>query len=108
MGRLVYGTKGNSIEMDDRTLAHLRLVVMTKLRRAECFMLDVPLADGRGSHRSVWLHPSVPLVFHFYGNRQPRINRTWAEQMVQAAGGPDGLTIGPEPEESVRLPTFAP
>jgi len=33
MGRFIYDTAANSVDIDDRTLAHLRIVVMNKLRR---------------------------------------------------------------------------
>lgn len=69
----MYETVGNAIEMDDRTLAHLRLVVMNKLRRS--YMLDVPEREG---HRTFWIHPSIPLQFHFFGNgSRVSIGRGW-------------------------------
>ncbi|MEZ3159008.1 ATP-dependent DNA ligase [Microbacterium sp. BWT-B31] len=98
MGRFIYDASGNSVEIDDRTLAHLRIVVMNKLRRSEAFMFDVDMGDGSG-RRSFWMHPSVPMQFHFFGSRQPRINRAWVEELMQAASGPAGLTIVAEPPE---------
>ena len=98
MGRFIYDTTANAVDIDDRTLAHLRIVVMNKLRRSEPFMFDIEVGDGSG-RRSFWIHPSVPLQFHFFGSRQPRINRTWIEALMMAASGPSGLTLGPEPEE---------
>ncbi|QIG38654.1 ATP-dependent DNA ligase [Microbacterium sp. 4R-513] len=99
MGRFIYDTMANSVDIDDRTLAHLRIVVMNKLRRSEAFMFDVEIGDGSG-RRSFWIHPSVPLQFHFFGSRNPRINRLWIEELMQSASGPSGLQIVPEPEES--------
>lgn len=98
MGRFIYDTMANSVDIDDRTLAHLRIVVMNKLRRSEPFMFDVEIGDGSG-RRSFWIHPSVPLQFHFFGSRNPRINRAWVEELMQTASGPSGLHIVPEPEE---------
>ncbi|MCC2033707.1 DUF7882 family protein [Microbacterium allomyrinae] len=98
MGRFIYDTTGSSVDIDDRTLAHLRIVVMNKLRRSEPFMFDIEIGDGSG-RRSFWIHPAVPLQFHFFGSRQPRINRAWIEELMQAASGPSGLTILPEPTE---------
>ena len=79
MGRFIYDTMANSVDIDDRTLAHLRIVVMNKLRRTEAFMFDVEVGDGSG-RRSFWMHPSVPIQFHFFGSRNPRINRAWVEE----------------------------
>jgi hypothetical protein len=98
MGRFIYDTMANSVEIDDRTLAHLRIVVMNKLRRSEAFMFDVEIGDGSG-RRSFWIHPSVPLQFHFFGSRNPRINRFWIEELMQSASGPNGLSVVPEPPE---------
>ena len=98
MGRFIYDTMANSVDIDDRTLAHLRIVVMNKLRRSEAFMFDVEIGDGSG-RRSFWIHPSVPLQFHFFGSRNPRINRAWIEELMQSASGPNGLSIVPEPSE---------
>ncbi|MFE7846763.1 ATP-dependent DNA ligase [Microbacterium sp. NPDC057407] len=103
MGRFVYDSSGNSVEIEDRTLAHIRLVMMNKLRRGESFMFEVEVGDGSG-RRSFWIHPSVPLVFHFFGGRQPQINRLWVEELIQEASGPRGLTITPEPAEPQAPP----
>ena len=94
MGRFIYDTMANSVDIDDRTLAHLRIVVMNKLRRTEAFMFDVEVGDGSG-RRSFWMHPSVPIQFHFFGSRNPRINRAWVEDLMQAASGPNGLDDHP-------------
>ena len=98
MGRFFYGAAVNSFEIEDRTLAHLRIVIMNKLRRGESFMFDVVMGDGGGT-RSFWISPSIPIHFHFFGGRTPRINRTWVEELMVAASGPRGLTITPEPPE---------
>ncbi|MEU1971600.1 ATP-dependent DNA ligase [Microbacterium sp. NPDC019599] len=98
MGRFIYGNAGDAVEIEDRTLAHLRIVVMNKLRRSEGFMFDVEIGDGSG-RRSFWISPSASVQFHFFGSRQPRINRLWVEELMQSASGPNGLTIGAEPEE---------
>jgi hypothetical protein len=102
MGRFIYDTVANAVDIDDRTLAHLRIVVMNKLRRSESFMFDVEVGDGSG-RRSFWMHPSVPIQFHFYGSRQPRINRVWVEDLMLAASGPNGLSITPEPSEDTLV-----
>lgn len=99
MGRFIYDTNANAVDIEDRTLAHLRIVMMNKLRRSEPFMFDVEIGDGSG-RRSFWIHPSVPLQFHFFGGRQPRINRRWVEELMRTASGPNGLSVVPEPDDS--------
>ncbi|MEV8267282.1 ATP-dependent DNA ligase [Microbacterium sp. NPDC076911] len=99
MGRFIYDTSANAIEIDDRTLAHLRLVVMNKLRRSESFMFDHELKDGTG-RRSFWIHASVPLQFHFIDRRPQTINRLWVDELMLSASSPSGLTLSPEPKDA--------
>lgn len=97
MGKLVYNALGHSFDIEDRTLSHLRLVFMNKLRRSEPFMFHHGAGDGSGS-RSLWIHPAIPIVFHFYGSRQPAINRRWVDDLMSQANGPGGLVLVPEPD----------
>lgn len=97
MGKLIYNAQGHSFDIEDRALSHLRIVFMNKLRRGESFMFQHSAGDGSGS-RSLWLHPSIPLVFHFYGSRQPALNRRWIEQLMLEAGGPNGFALTAEPD----------
>jgi hypothetical protein len=68
MGRLIYDNT-TAVEFDDRLLAHLQLVIGTKLRRGEAFFLnwtdDVAIGDGRNA---IWMHPAVPIRFKFDGS----------------------------------------
>ncbi|WP_438353882.1 DUF7882 family protein [Microbacterium sp. CJ88] len=96
MGRLIYGSGTQSLDIDDRTLAHLRVVFMNKLRRRESFMFTSPPVDGLGS-RTLWIAPPVPLVFHFYGSRQPALNPKWIDALMREAASPSGLRIVAEP-----------
>jgi len=99
VGKFIYDTASNSFEVEDRTLAHLRIVIMNKLRRSESFMFDLVMSDGSGT-RSFWINPAVPIQFHFFGSRNPHINRAWIEDLMAAASGPKGLGITPEPVET--------
>ena len=70
---------------------------MNKLRRSEPFMFDLDMHDGSG-RRSYWIHQSVPLQFRFFTNRPIALNRLWIDALMEAASGPNGLTMLPEPE----------
>lgn len=99
MGYLMYGRPAEEIEIDDRTLAHLKMVILAKLRRSETFAFSFEYDVSQGSGRStIWMHPSIPLQFNFVGSRQPAINRAWLEALVAASNSVDGLRILPEPE----------
>ena len=61
MGTIQYGN-GEEIHIEDRALAHLKVVIATKLRRNESFTLSWQHPDGDPAGRStIWLHPSIPL-----------------------------------------------
>jgi len=98
MGKFIYGSGATSVDVDDRALAHIRLALTTKLRRGESCMFDLELGAGLG-RKTFWVHPGVPLQFHFFGSRIPRINRAWVEELIVAASSPGGLWLVPEPKE---------
>ena len=55
-GTIVYGAE-RRIHVDDRTLAHIKSVVVTKLRRQESFTLSCLQVEGEpGSRISLWVH----------------------------------------------------
>ncbi|CAH0327467.1 ATP-dependent DNA ligase [Microbacterium sp. Bi128] len=91
MGRLIYRDRA-TFDIDDRLLAHLRIVIMNKLRRNEGFMLQVPVNEGV-RQASLWIHASNALVLQFYGGREPAIDRELVDQMMHDASGSDGLTL---------------
>lgn len=100
MGQLMYGTPAESVEIDDRALAHLKIVILAKLRRHEGFPFSFEYEASAGGGRStVWIAPAVPLQFKFVGSRQPAINKAWLESLMIAANGVDGLRILAEPTE---------
>jgi hypothetical protein len=98
VGKLIYGTSMSSIEMDDRTLAHLQLAIITKLRRNEQFVLTWDHGTDHGSgHSSIWISPSIPLHFEYSGNKRPTLNREWVEALLLTANSVSGLQLIAEP-----------
>ena len=93
MGTLVYDG-GDAAELDDRTLAHLQVIIVNKLRRQESFPFT--WSDERRS-MTIWLSPTTPIAFVYHGNRRPRLNRVWLEQLALMADSVGGLMIVPEP-----------
>ena len=98
MGKFIYGTPSTAVEFDDRVLAHLKVVIIAKLRRGESFTFswDYAAEDGSG-HSSIWLNESIPLQFDFLGSKEPAINRAWLDELIRLANSPAGLRIVPEP-----------
>lgn len=106
MGYLLYGSPPESVRIDDRVLAHLKVVMLTKLRRHEGFPLTFEFGPSDGSGRAtIWLNPSVLIQFRFEGGRQPVINKAWLELMMLTANETDGLRLVEEPGSSWMVPT---
>ena len=107
MGKFTYE---NSIKVDfeDRTLAHLQIVITNKLKHGEPFHFtwkdDASIGDGR---TVVWINPHSSLVFKFYGSRRPSINPAWVNALAFTANSPNGLYIVPEPPLPVATPEHA-
>jgi hypothetical protein len=95
MGTLVYDG-ADAAGLDDRTLAHLQVIIVNKLRRQESFPFT--WSDERRS-MTIWLSPTTPIAFVYHGNRRPRLNRVWLEQLALMANSVGGLTIVPEPAD---------
>ena len=90
MGRLYYGSSPEPIEMSDRVLAHLKVVISTKLRRSESF----PLSWDRGGDRStVWLHCSIPLRFEVCSEAAGSIDRAYLNELAKAANSSGGIVV---------------
>jgi hypothetical protein len=104
MGKFIYGTPSIAVDFDDRVLAHLKVVILSKIRRGESLLLSWEYAAASGSgHSSVWINPSIPLQFDFAGSREPRLNRAWVEELVRLSNTPGGLRVIPEPPEPETL-----
>jgi hypothetical protein len=92
MGILIYD--GLTVEFDDRILAHLQIVIVTKFRAGESFLMSWvnPLSAGSG-RSAVWLTPSSPVRFKFAGSRVPSIDRKWLETLTKSASSGSGLVV---------------
>lgn len=99
MGKFTYAN-GPRVDFEDRALAHLQVVIANKLRRGESFLFtwkdDASIGDGRSA---VWLNPTLPLAFKYYGSRAPAINRAWVEVLARTANSTSGLYLVAEPAE---------
>jgi hypothetical protein len=99
MGKLIYGSAGTAIEIEDRALAHIKVAILAKLRRDEKFAMSWQHGpEGGGGRSTIWLHPSIPLQFVFNGSRQPSLNRAWIDELLVTANSAGGLQLLPEPE----------
>jgi hypothetical protein len=103
MGYLIYGA-GAEYEIDDRTLSHIKIAVVAKLRLQECFLINWTVTPDEGSGRiSLWLAPGIPLQFRFSGSRPPELNRVWLEALAASSHGTRGMVVMPEDEAEAFL-----
>jgi hypothetical protein len=114
MGYLFYGDNTEPIQISDRLLAHLKVVITTKLRRRESFTLTCRHEAGAPAGRaSLWLQESIPLRFVFdqaeAETLDPQLLREFAEQATMSGG----LTVNleewaeDEPQTKGTLATVA-
>jgi len=99
MGQLMYGTPADTVELDDRTLAHVEIVTLAKLRRNESFAIVIPNEDG--GRVSLWISPVSALQFRIADVRQ-EIDREWLDQLIEGANSPSGLRV--EPKSALAQP----
>lgn len=96
MGMMYYGGT-DPIQIEDRALAHLKVVIATKLRRNESFTLSWKHPDGQPRGRStVWIHPAVPLRFVFEEPEPPELHMEWITAMANSANTSGGIMLVPE------------
>ncbi|QAY61392.1 ATP-dependent DNA ligase [Microbacterium protaetiae] len=97
MGKFIY-QESVSVEIEDRALAHLQVVILDKLRRAESFAFswreDTSIGDGR---TTVWVNAASALVFKYHGSRSPQLDPDWLEALASVANSPSGLRLVPQP-----------
>jgi hypothetical protein len=100
MGRLTYESHDRLI-VDDRTLAHLQVVIGDKLRRRESFLMTWrDTLENGGGRTTVWVHPRASLVFSFERRQASPLNRDWIAALSDAAHSPSGLRLVAEPESA--------
>lgn len=97
MGWLYYGSGADPIEIEDRALAHLKVVIAIKLRRNESFTLSWPHPPEDPPGRStIWLHPSIPLRFVFTEAEAPELSTEWITAMANSANTSGGIKLLPD------------
>jgi len=94
MGRLRYDGTSEPILIEDVTLAHLKIVISTKLRRQESFMMTWrPVTSGIDKRATVWIHPAIPLQFGFDDAENPPIDARLIADMMQALNATGELVL---------------
>lgn len=110
MGTIYYGGGAMPIHIEDRALAHLKVVIATKLRRDESFTVSWTHPDDQPRGRStIWLHPSIPLRFVFDDPEPTQLSRDWIEELANSASSTGGILLVAEHFDTgpVELPGAA-
>lgn len=110
MGHLLIGNPPETIRIEDRTLAHLKVVILNKFRRREGIAFSYEYADGGSGRRTVWMSPDTLLRFEFDGSRQATLNKSWLQALMATANDAEGLRIvaEPDPADTPSPPTTIP
>jgi hypothetical protein len=94
VGTIFYGGSATPIFIEDRALAHLKVVIATKLRRHESFTVSWRHPDDQPEGRTtIWLHPSIPLRFVFEDPEPAELSREWIEDLAQSANSSGGIML---------------
>lgn len=105
MAHLFYGADCAPIEIPDHLLAHVKIVIATKLRRNESFMMSWRHADGSG-RSAVWIQPSISLRFVFEMAEQPELDRVLLARLAEAANSNAGLVLTLDDLAATELAQF--
>jgi len=110
MAKLFYGTTPEPIEIDDRMLAHVKVVVATKLRRGESFTLSwTHRADEPTGRSTIWLQPAIPLRFVFDSEQPEALDQDLLKRLANDANSSRGLSLDVTVEQkTVSAPAGAP
>ena len=94
MGTLEYNSSHPPIDIEDELLVHLKVIIGTKLRRQESFMMTwaspPPATTGR---MTAWMHPAIPLVLVFDSSTPPPIDAERVTNMMNALNARGELVL---------------
>jgi hypothetical protein len=94
MGSLFYGNDTHAIDIPDRVLAHLKVIIATKLRRGESFTISWNHPDYvAGGRSTLWMHASIPVRFIFESAEADSLDTGVLQRLASEAGRSGGLTV---------------
>lgn len=94
VGTIFYGGSATPIHIEDRAMAHLKVVIATKLRRSESFTVTwTHPPDQPPGRTTIWLHPSIPLRFVFDDPEPAELNLDWIRELAQSANSSGGIAL---------------
>lgn len=94
MGTLRYDTSLPPIELPDRVLQHLHIVVARKLREQQ--RIAVSILSEKAEPIQVWLDVRIPIVITYSTSVATTINQKWLAEL-EASISNAVLLLTPEP-----------
>ncbi|MFT4212595.1 MAG: hypothetical protein QM626_12085 [Microbacterium sp.] len=101
MGQLYYGASSTPIEVPDRLLAHVKVVVATKLRRGESFTINW---TGSHSRESIWVQQSIPLRFVFASPEPETLDPELIAALARTSSITGGLQLSAAEDRDAAVP----
>ncbi len=99
MGLLYYGADPTPTEIPDRLLAHIKVVIATKLRRNESFTLSWRHPENAaGGRTTLWMQPSIPLRFVFEDPEPEALDPELLRDLATKANSSAGVSLAWEEE----------
>jgi hypothetical protein len=101
MGTFYYGGGHGDLpagfDLDDVLLAHLKLVIIAKLRLGESFIITVPaLEHGCQVREALWVNPSIPMRFVMDQPDGPLLDHHRLESLMIQANTLGGIVLQAE------------
>lgn len=100
----IYGAQRSVYEFDERTLSHLKMAIVSKLRRHEAFLLSWTTPPEEGAGRiSLWISRDIPMVFEFRDTHPPQLNPLWLEALLLESNRTGGMDLISEEQAESAL-----
>lgn len=93
MGKLFYGSDTRPIDVDDRLLQYLQVVLSTKLRRSESFTITWTDTAAAHSRTTLWVQPAIPMRFEYTSAESQRLSGGYLRQLADQASLSSGLML---------------
>ncbi|MCW2164848.1 hypothetical protein B0I12_001983 [Microbacterium hydrothermale] len=96
MGMLFYSADTQPLQIDDRLLQYLQVVLSTKLRRGESFTITwTDKAEGH-ARTTLWVQPSISMRFQYSSAESARLSGGYLRQLADQASMSSGLLLNAE------------
>lgn len=93
MGKLFYGSDPQPIEIDDRLLQYLQVVLSTKLRRGESFTITWTDTDSQHNRTTLWIQPAIAMRFQYSSPDSQRLSGGYLRELADHAALSSGLML---------------